>query len=594
MHELLQSPFKIEDILKKKKKIKRELMQSESSISIKIAILGGATTNLIKEVLELFLLDAGITPVFYESEYNKWYEDAVFQNDALDSFQPQIILVHTSTKNIIHWPFLSDSSKLVTEKFKSESNRFLEVWTSLQKKYHAVIIQDNFVLPDQRILGNLSFTHCCGNVNFVHQLNCFLSEYASNMQNIFIHDVNYLSSQIGLNRWLDSNTYYLYKMSTSFDAVPYYCHSLAQMIKAIYGKSKKCIVLDLDNTLWGGVIGDDGINGIQLGNETALGEAFQSFQRYLLKLKERGILLAVCSKNDESSAKEGLTHPDSLLKLEDFTAFIANWEPKHLNLVTIAKQINIGLDSLVFIDDNPVERQIVRENLPLVEVPEVIGGEPESYIAAIEDGMFFETISISEDDLKRNETYRANQERETLQKQYTSYEDFLKSLHMKAEISAFSELYLDRIAQLTNKTNQFNLTTKRYTRTDIENIMKDGSYITLYCRLNDKFGDNGIISLIIAHIVEEELQIELWLMSCRVLKRNVEDAMFNALVNTALSRKLKAIRGFYYRTPKNGMVADLYKKFGFTPVDQDGVEWYCNVSEKILIKNIPMEITYDQ
>ena len=260
----------------------------------------------------------------------------------------------------------------------------------------------------------------------------------------------------------------------------------------------------------------------------------------------------------------------------------------------IRDRINIGLDSLVFIDDNPVERQIVRENLPLVEVPEVIGGEPESYIAAIEDGMFFETISISEDDLKRNETYRANQERETLQKQYTSYEDFLKSLHMKAEISAFSELYLDRIAQLTNKTNQFNLTTKRYTRTDIENIMKDGSYITLYCRLNDKFGDNGIISLIIAHIVEEELQIELWLMSCRVLKRNVEDAMFNALVNTALSRKLKAIRGFYYRTPKNGMVADLYKKFGFTPVDQDGVEWYCNVSEKILIKNIPMEITYDQ
>ena len=591
MHKLLEVPFDAEIIMKKKKGIKRELMQKESFIDLRVAILGGSTTSVIKAVLELFLLDAGIQPTFYESEYNKWYEDAVFANQELESFKPQLIYIHTSFVNIEHLPSMSDKQADVDANFALDTSKLTQIWKALATKYNAVIIQNNFEMPSQLQLGNQDAVKSNGYINYVNRLNQFIYEYALTNNSFYINDINYLSTNYGLDKWHDRDFYNLYKFALAYDAIPYLAYNLGQLIKASVGKTKKCLVLDLDNTLWGGVIGDDGVNGIQLGHETAVGESFVEFQRYVAKLKERGIILAVCSKNDLEIAKTGFTHPDSVLKVDDFAAFVTNWEPKHLNLLKVAKEINIGLDSLVFIDDNPVERQIIKEQLPEVIVPDVVAGEPSSYIEALEQGRYFEQLSISDDDLKRNKTYLENKKRNDLEREFTSYDDFLRSLDMEAEIKSFIPMYLDRITQLTNKTNQFNLTTKRYTRGEIEAVADNNKeYITLYGRLKDKFGDNGLVSVIVGKKEKDILHINLWLMSCRVLKRDFEFAMFNELVKLAKEQGIKEIRGYYYRTPKNNMVADLYEKLGFKVIDDNGEKWKFEINKADIKQGIPIVV----
>lgn len=590
MQKLLELPLNASTIMKKKKSIKRELMQEENFIDLRVAILGGSTTSEIKAVLELFLLEAGIKPIFYESEYNKWYEDAVFENQELETFKPQIIYIHTSFVNIEHLPAMSDKRADIDANFALDADKLTQVWKSLATKYQAIIIQNNFELPSQLQLGNQDAVKINGYINYVNRLNQFVYDYSLQNNNFYINDINYLSANYGLDKWHDRDFYNLYKFALSYDAIPYLAYNLGQLIKASVGKTKKCLVLDLDNTLWGGVIGDDGVNGIQLGHETAVGESFVEFQRYVAKLKERGVILAVCSKNDFEIAKSGFTHPDSVLKVGDFASFITNWEPKHLNLLKVAKEINIGLDSLVFIDDNPVERQIIKEQLPEVIVPEVVAGEPSSYIEALEQGKYFEQLSISDDDLKRNKTYLENKKRNDLEREFTSYDDFLRSLDMKAEIKSFIPMYLDRITQLTNKTNQFNLTTKRYTRGEIEAVADNKDYITLYGRLKDKFGDNGLVSVVVGRKEKDVLHIDLWLMSCRVLKRDFEFAMFNELVKLAKEQGIQEIRGYYYRTAKNNMVADLYEKLEFKKLDEDGTEWNYLINESRKKMNIPITI----
>ena len=356
----------------------------------------------------------------------------------------------------------------------------------------------------------------------------------------------------------------------SYDVIPEVSLGLAKIIKGLLGKNKKCLVLDLDNTLWGGIIGDDGMEHIEIGHETPTAEAYTAFQEYVLKLKERGVILAVCSKNEEDIAKSGFNHPDSVLHVEDFVSFHANWKPKNINLRIIAEEINIGTDSLVFIDDNPAERQLVRDTMPEVAVPEVDPVDVFSYIRAIEGAGFFEPVTISEDDRKRNESYRGNIQRRSLEESMQTYDDFLQSLEMEAEIDDFRSVYYDRIAQLTNKSNQFNLTTRRYTRADIEQMANDQHYVTLYGRLRDKFGDNGLISVVIGEKIDDSLHIRLWLMSCRVLKRGMEQMMLDALAARAAADGCKELIGYYYKTAKNKMVSDLYAVFGFEKIMQSG------------------------
>ena len=412
------------------------------------------------------------------------------------------------------------------------------------------------------MIGNSSFYLENGNVNFINKLNFFISEATKKYNNLYINDINYLSSLIGLEKWYDNELWFNYKYAMSFEGITYVAHSVASIIKSIYGKNKKAIALDLDNTLWGGVIGDDGVNGIKIGSETAIGEAYEDFQKYIKDIKDIGIILTINSKNDLENALEGLRHPSMILHKEDFFTIKSNWNLKSNNILESAREINIGEDSFVFIDDNPVERELVRSQINTVSVPE-IGDKIELFKNFVDRNNYFEIISLSKEDLERAKYYQDNQNREKEQQNYSNYNDYLKSLDMIAEIDEAKEVYLERIYQLINKTNQFNLTTKRYTKSEVDEVYKDPNQILLYGKLKDKFGDNGLISIIIAEQKGKILEIPLWLMSCRVLKRDMEIAMLNELVNLAKERGIEKLLGTYIPSKKNSMVKDHYKNLGF-------------------------------
>lgn len=567
----LEYPFDPSFILKKKKSIKRSLLSDENQnnkrIKKNIAILGGGTTNDIKLVLELFLLNYGIEPHFYESEYNSYYEDSVFENKTLSKFKPDIIYICTSVHNISSFPDIKNSKEEVETLLDTEFVKFVNIWNSLKEKYNVPILQNNFELPYFRLLGNKDSVDYRGKVSFVNKLNSKFSEYAE--ENSFLHivDINYLSADYGLQKWSEPFYYYMYKYCLAVPAIPYLSFNVANIIKAIYGKNKKGLVLDLDNTLWGGVIGDDGVNGIVLGQETPAGQAYQDFQKYLKSVSELGITLSINSKNDEDNALKGLNHPDSILKKDDFVVIKANWNNKDDNFRDIAQIINVSDDSLVFIDDNPAERDLVRSQIEGVSAPELT--DVTNYISCIDRSGFFENISLSEDDLKRNEMYKSNQKREQQKTLFKNYDEYLDSLEMVAEIKSFAPVYFERISQLTNKSNQFNLTTLRLTENEIQKISQDGNYLSFYGKLTDKFGDNGIVSLVIGQIVEDTIQIKLWLMSCRVLKREMEYAMLDYLMYKAKALGVSTVIGYYYKTDKNSMVSSFYEQQGFSKISED-------------------------
>ncbi len=578
----LEYPFDPQYILSKKKKIKRMLLegsgrlkgQNGSLTDKRIAILGGSTTSDIRLVMELFLLNYGIRPFFYESEYNQWYQDAMFDNPELAEFKPDIIYIHTTNRNITAYPQMADSAEDVDRLLAGETEKFRGVWEHLAQTYHCPIIQDNFEMPFYRLLGNKDASDIHGKVNFLTRLNLRFYEYAQAHENFYICDINYISADYGLKEWSDPFYYHMYKYALNVNAIPYLTFNVANIIKSLFGKNRKGFVLDLDNTLWGGVVGDDGVDNLVLGPEESEGQVYSEFQRYLKEHKQLGVILNVDSKNDYENAISGLNHPDSELVPDDFIVIKANWEPKDRNFAEIASELNLLPESLVFVDDNPAERHIVESQLPGVCAPEI--GSVHQYIQTIDRSGFFEVTTLSKDDMKRNEMYRENAERAQLQASFSDYGEYLKSLGMKAVIRAFEPIYMARIAQLTNKSNQFNLTTRRYTQAKIEAAAADGNYITLYGKLEDRFGDNGVVSVVIGHVVGDVCHIDLWIMSCRVLKRDMEFAMMDVLVKKCRERGVKELRGYYYPTAKNGMVKGFYSLQGFEKIREDdggNTEW---------------------
>ncbi len=564
--QVLEYPFDGANILQKKRSIKRELAARGNFINKKVAIMSGSTIGDVKNILELFLLNYGIKPEFYVGGYSLYYENIVFDDGELAAFAPDIIYIHTSSQNITQRPLASDSDAEVALKFDETYAHFSAVWAAA-KKFGCPVIQNNFELPFYRVMGNADASLPQGLVNFTSRLNAKFAQYAAENDNFFINDINYLSASVGLEKWFSPTTWYAYKYCVDTPHIATLCHSVANIIKSIFGKNKKCAVLDLDNTLWGGIIGDDGAEGISLGNETPTGMAYSEFQSYLKQLAATGVLLSVCSKNEEKNALEGFERDDSVLKRDDFTSFKANWEPKHLNIAAIAKEINIGLDSLVFVDDNPAEREIVRTELSEVSVPEV--SAVEMYISAIDKAGYFEVTALSEDDKRRGEMYKQNSQRAALEQTFGDYSDYLRSLNQSADIGAFTQEHAERITQLINKTNQFNLTTRRYTPAEVSTALSDSGYITLYGRLVDKFGDNGLVTAIIASISGKEANIDLWIMSCRTFKRHLEFAMFDALVDVCKQQGVERIVGSYYPTQKNLIVSDFYGKIGFELQNED-------------------------
>lgn len=602
----LEYPFDSEYVLKKSKKIKRQLLEEGGNfLSKKIAVLGGSTTHDIIRVLEVFLLNQGIRPVFYESEYAQYWQDAMFDNPELVNFAPDMIYIHTSNRNITGYPGVTDQAEQIDALLEEQFEHFSVMWDKLAGQYHCPIIQNNFEYPFYRILGNQEAVYIQGRISFINRLNEKFYQYAREHNNFFIHDINYAAAAYGLDKWSDPFYWHMYKYAMCMQAIPEFAYNLSNIIKSVFGKNKKSLVLDLDNTLWGGIVGDDGVENLEIGQETSMGQVYSEFQGYVKAQKDIGVMLNIASKNEYDNAVAGLNHPDGILKPEDFILIKANWEPKSRNIVEIASEMDILTDSLVFVDDNPAEREIVSTQVQGVSVPAI--GTPEQYIRVLDHAGFFEVTKLSDDDTKRSEMYQANVKRKQQQQNFGDYREYLLSLDMKGTIKPFEAVYMARIAQLTNKSNQFNLTTRRYTQSDVEQFAGSSDYITRYGKLEDKFGDNGVVSVVIGRkgsmtdmsvyrtgervtsaSGNDVLHLELWLMSCRVLKRDMESAMLDSVVEACKECGIRTIMGYYYPTAKNAMVKDFYDIMGFTKIceQEDGnTVWQFDIPDAYEKKN---------
>jgi FkbH-like protein len=570
------------ELLMKRRGLRRRLLTVEGLKDIRIAVLGGTTTHELVDLFEILLLQSGFRPAFYQSEYGRYYEDAVLEPDRIAAFKPDIVYLHTCSHNIQTFPPLSCTEEDLPGYVEAEIDRYRTIWRSLDGKVGCQVIQNNFELPAYAILGNLDAVSAGGATRFVAELNRHVAAEVASNPRFVMQDLNSIAARIGMDHWSDPARWFSYKIANTVEATFAMAKSLTALVCAMYGRSRKVLVLDLDNTLWGGVIGDDGMDGIRIGRETPVSEAYTAFQEYCLRVRDRGILLAVCSKNNEDMAKSGFAHPDSVLRLEHFSAFRANWEPKHENILAIAEELNLGADSFVFVDDNPAERAIVEAQIPGIAVPDV-GGEVAKYPSIIEAGRYFESLSLRKEDLMRSNLYAENSQRAKLAQKFTNYGEYLDSLEMTAEIDVFNATYMERIAQLTNKTNQFNLTTRRYTVANLQASVADNKNIGIYGKLTDRFGDNGLISIVLGHVDKTDLHLDLWLMSCRVLKRDMEVAMLDDLVERALQRNVQRLIGYYLPTDKNVMVADHYEKLGFSLISRDNASgtavWSLDISK---------------
>lgn len=561
-------PLDTETLLRKKRRLRRELLaQNPHPLHKKIAILGGSTTNEVADQLGLFLLQYGIEAEFYQSEYAQYWQDAMFGTPELDAFEPDVIYVHTSWRNLTRLPATTDAPAQIDAMLEEQYAHFETMWQALERKFACPIIQNNFDRPNYRLMGNRDIWDVHGRSNFISRLNQKFYAYAASHEHFYINDIDYLSADYGLTAWGDAFYWHMYKYAMCLDAIPSLANSVANIIKSLYGRNKKALVLDLDNTLWGGIVGDDGVDGLAIGPEVPEGQVYAEFQSYCKALKSIGVILAVDSKNDEANALAGLNHPDGVLRPDDFVAIKANWDPKDQNLRALASELNLGADSFVFADDNPAERAIVAAQVPGVETPVMDGAE--NYIKTLDHGGYFEVTTLSQEDLQKTELYHQNAQRAAAQAAFGDYGEYLDSLHMQAELYGFEPLYIQRIAQLTNKSNQFNLTTLRCTEDDIRAMAGDKDYLCLCGKLTDAFGDNGIVTVVAGQTEGQALHLRLWLMSCRVLKRGMEDAMMNTVVAEAAARGVREVYGYYYPTAKNGMVRDFYAGFGFEKVSED-------------------------
>lgn len=578
--ECFQYPLDTETLLRKKRRIRRELAaQNPNPLHKKIAVLGGSTTNEVADQLGLFLLQYGIEAEFYQSEYAQYWQDAVFGNAELDAFAPDVIYIHTSWRNISQFPAAAASAGEIDAMLEGEYARFEAMWKALEQKFHCPIIQNNFDRPNYRLMGNRDIWDPHGRSSFISRLNQKFYAYAAAQEHFYINDIDYLSADYGLTAWGDAFYWHMYKYALCLDAIPSLANSVANIIKSLYGRNKKALVLDLDNTLWGGVVGDDGVDGIAVGPEVPEGQVYAEFQSYCKALQSIGVILAVDSKNEEANALAGLNHPDGVLRPADFVAIKANWEPKDQNLRAIAAELDLGADSFVFADDNPAERAIVVAQVPGVAVPALDGAE--NYIKLLDHGGYFEVTALSGEDLKKTQLYHAKAQAAQAQAAFADYGEYLDSLQMTAVIRPFEPVYIQRIAQLTNKSNQFNLTTLRCSEEEIRTMAGSADWLCLYGKLADKFGDNGVVTVVAGRQEGETLCLRLWLMSCRVLKRGMEDAMMDTLVADAAARGVKVIEGYYYPTAKNAMVRDFYAGMGFakTAEDAGGTTWRLAVED---------------
>lgn len=544
---------------------------SDQMSAYKLAILGDCATQHLSKAIKGYGFEVGLNIDLYDADYNQITAQTIDENSELYRFQPQSVLLFMCAEKLYEGFCKTplNQRNLFADKTFAQITKY---WSALNKYSKANILQFTFVEADDMTFGNYALKTENSFYYQLRKLNYLLQTGAVANKTVFLIDLNTIRAKLGSDVFTNKRNYYIAKMPVSLEALPHVAKAVTDSVMSITGKIKKSVVLDLDNTLWGGVIGDDGLDGIQIG-ELGIGHAFSDLQMWLKELKNRGIILAVCSKNNEDIAKEPfIKHPEMILRLDDISIFVANWNDKATNIRYIQKTINIGMDSMVFLDDNPFERNLVREMIPDITIPE-LPEDPSLYVKFLQSLNLFDTASYSEEDIKRTSQYQAEVNRIQLEEQFKSYDDYLISLEMVAEAKPFDNFHFPRIAQLTQRSNQFNLRTVRYSEEQIKDISEDENKLTLYFTLRDKFGDHGLISVVILDKQSNKaLFISEWLMSCRVLKRGMEEFIINKVIETAKENGFEKVMGEYIKTPKNAMVADIYSRMGFVAVDETHFE----------------------
>ncbi len=531
-----------------------------------LAVLGDCATQHLATALRGYGVSVGMRLNVFDADYDQIDAQVMAPDSELYRFAPQGVLLQMCTEKLQE-AFYDRPPEARASFAEDTYARIRQIWSRIGSRIPATVLQCNFPLIDDGVFGQFGNKTEQSFLFQQRKLNYLLMQGCQEAKNTFLIDLDALQTALGRSTFADPKLYYVAKMPISLAALPAAAKLVVDVVRSLQGAVKKCLVLDLDNTLWGGVIGDDGLSGIQIG-ELGTGHAFSDFQKWLKELKNRGILLTVCSKNNEDTAKEPFEkHPEMVLRLEDFSMFVANWEDKARNIRTIQQALNIGMDSMVFLDDNPFERELVRTMIPEITVPE-LPEDPALYLQYLRGLDLFETASYSREDAGRTEQYREKAQRAAFEAAFQSYDDYLEALQMRASAAAFDPFHYPRIAQLTQRSNQFNLRTVRYTEAEIEALAQDDSRIGLYFTLKDKFGDHGLISVVVLEKQPEDtLFISEWLMSCRVLKRGMEEFIVDKILSVAAQQGFRRVVGEYIPTPKNAMVKDLYEQLGFARLE---------------------------
>jgi len=542
-----------------KKNLKKDFSQFKS---IKISLLGDTATQFLSQALRGIAYDHSINLDIWEADFNQIERQVFDHSSDLYEFNPEIVIVFQSTHKLLSKYNKSNPDQHLL--FATNELHTIEnIYSNLTENLEAKVIYYNYTEIDDSIFGNFANKTESSFLFQLRKLNYELMSSVSKIPNVYLCDISSIQNQVGKSCFFQPSIYINTEMVLALGVLPLVASKTMDIINCLNGKLKKCVILDLDNTTWGGIIGDDGIENIQLGN-LGIGKAFTEFQYWVKKLKNRGIIVAVCSKNSESVAKVPFEkHPDMVLKMEDIAVFKANWDNKVDNIRQIQSILNIGFDSMVFLDDNPFERNIVRENIPEICVPE-LPEDPANYLEHMYGLNLFETISFSQEDTDRTKLYQLEAERAKVFEKFTNKDDFLKTLEMHSDVLAFNKFNTPRIAQLSQRSNQFNLRTVRYSEGDIERISYSNEYATFSFTLEDKFGDHGLVCAIIIHKENDQtLFIDTWIMSCRVLKRGMENFVLNTIVSYAQENGFTTVQGEYIASAKNEIVKDHYENLGF-------------------------------
>ena len=542
---------------------------------IKIAILADSASQLLNNAVRAYGYTVQLDFEIYEADYNQIELQIFDPSSELYEFKPDFIFINRSTEKLLKEFYKKD--KQLQSGFSEHIIRNTQnYYDTIASRLRSKVIINTYPEINDSVFGNFAAKTQSSFLYQLRKINMGLMDLSQQSKDMFVCDLASLQSDLGYGFVFDPKVYVSADMVYRIDFLPYIAKHVTDIILSINGSFKKCLILDLDNTIWGGIIGDDGMEGIQVGY-LGLGKIFTELQLWAKQLKQRGIILAICSKNTESIAMEPFqSHPDMVLHMDDIAVFVANWETKVDNIRHIQSILNIGFDSMVFVDNNPFEREIVKSAIPDITVPE-LPEDPAEYLIYLRSLNLFETAFFTEQDDQRTRQYQEEARRNAVLQRFDNEMDFLANLQMVSEVKAFDEFDIPRVAQLSQRSNQFNLRTIRYTEADIKQLSADPNFYTISLSLKDRFGDHGLIGIVILKKQDDDtLFIDSWIMSCRVLKRGMENFTTNTIADLARANGFKRVMGEYLPTKKNGIVKDHYSNLGFK---QEGDKWVLNLVE---------------